>query len=359
MSPAPGNMLTRKKIQQLLRKIGREPAVGKSNEGRPAADSQAEPDGDIQPVEYDWHQPHYFNDKQVEKLSRFASRCATSVGSKFSSLCQGSFEAAIDSTSQHFASHFLDSGAASQAQPAGNYYLPFSSPANRSSSDEQAACGFVSIPAQTAATWTRLLLGETEPEENSDRVLTKLEESLLLDVALLVVESLGQACPPQVSIEFKPAANALTNHLPLELKGAEQFYKITLSIKQTGSENKSEAHILVLCDDIAPVVGETGRSAGRAGPEENSDAMLSHIQKISVSVTARIATVGLTLEQMIGLNAGDIVLLDKKVDELAKLVVEGRELFSARPAKSGGNYAVVIEKAISAGRQNSSTTNNS
>lgn len=358
MSEMPANTLTREKIQQLLRTIGSGPAGRK--------DSQGEPDADAKPVEYDWRQPHYFNDEQLEKLNRFASRCALSVGSKFSSLCQGSLEATIDSTGQHFASHFLDSGAGVQAQPAGNYYLAFSSLANRSSggerratSDQQAACGFVSIPAQTAAMWTRLLLGESEGEENSDRVLTKLEESLLLDVALLIVESLDGACPPQASFGFKPASETLTNHLPLELKGAEQFYKITLSIKQAGSENKSEAHILVLCDGIAPVVSEPGRSAGRASPEENSDAMLGHIQKISVSVTAKLAGAGLTLEQIIGLNAGDILLLDKKVDEPAELVIEGRTLFSVLPAKSGGNYAVVIEKAIFAGRQNLSTSNNS
>jgi len=344
MSETPGNTLTREKIQQLLRSIGPGAAVRK--------DSQGEPAGDTDIVEYDWHQPHYFNDEQLEKLSQFANRCALSVGSKFSALCQGNFEAAIDSTSQHFASHFLDRSGGSQTQPAGNYYLPFAKA-------EEAACGFVSIPPQTATTWTRLLLGESEPEENSDRALTKLEESLLLDVAVLIVESLVEAGPPQASCIFEPAAKALTNHLPIELKGTEQFCKISLSIKQSGSENKSEAHILILCDCLAPVVGERGRTARRPSQREISDAIVSHIQKISVSVTARLATVGLTLEQIIGLNAGDIVLLDKKVDEPAKLVVEGRELFSARPAKSGGNYAVVIEKPISNGPQNSSTVNNS
>jgi len=203
------------------------------------------------------------------------------------------------------------------------------------------------------------LLGESEPEENSDRALTKLEESLLLDVALLIVESLGEAGPAQAPCGFEPAANTLTSHLPVELEGTEQFCKITFSIKEGGSEDKSEAHILTLCDCIAPVVGESGRSARQPSQREISDAIVSHIQKISVSVTARIATVGLTLEQIIGLNAGDIVLLDKKVDKPAKLVLEGLELFSARPAKSGGNYAVVIEKAISNGPQNSSTVNNS
>jgi len=39
---------------------------------------------------------------------------------------------------------------------------------------------------------------------------------------------------------------------------------------------------------------------------------------------------------------GDILLLDKKVNESIELVVSGQIAFRGRPAKSAGKHAVVI-----------------
>lgn len=327
MTQTAGNSLTREKIQQLLRAIGSQDCDRSEN-------SEA--------VDYDWHQPHYFNDEQIAKLNRFTTRAAASIASKFGTLCQGNFEVTIDSTTQHFAAHFLNQRADTQNQQMGNYYLAFGK-------DEQPACGFVSIPPQTAIMWTTQLLGETEPDKDEDRTLTKLEESLLLDVAFLIVESLIEA---DNRCGFAPATSTLTNHLPLDLKGTEEFCKISFSVKRPDSESKSEAHILVLCDNLAPVVDENAQPDRQPTRSDISAAILRHLEKTPVSVTAKMATVWLTLEQIIGMSAGDIVLLGKKVNEPVKLLVEGRNLFRARPAKSGGNYAVVIEEPISGEPQN-------
>lgn len=42
------------------------------------------------------------------------------------------------------------------------------------------------------------------------------------------------------------------------------------------------------------------------------------------------------------LQVNDMLLLDKSVDEPIELIVEGKAVFSGRPAKSGGKYAAVI-----------------
>jgi flagellar motor switch protein FliM len=48
-----------------------------------------------------------------------------------------------------------------------------------------------------------------------------------------------------------------------------------------------------------------------------------------------------------GLRPGDILLLDKKVDEPVELIIQGQTFFRGRPAKSAGRYAVVITEQTS------------
>ena len=61
-----------------------------------------------------------------------------------------------------------------------------------------------------------------------------------------------------------------------------------------------------------------------------------------VSITAQLASTVLTLEEALNLEAGDILLLDKKVNEPIELITSGRTALLGRPAKSAGKYAVVI-----------------
>ncbi len=317
----PANNLTREKIHQLLAAVG---------------SKATEQTRQIEAAEYDWHQPHYFSNNQIKKLETFTARMATAIAKKFAALCQGQFEVAVDSASQHYASHFLDTSADKKTETTGNYYLAFKD-------DQERPCGFISIPPDTAAAWTTQLLGETEVKDGDQRTLTKLEESLLLDVAFLIVETLHQA---DKRCEVSPAASALANRLPLELKGTEEFCKITFKVKKTGTEQSCQAHVLIFCEQLAPVVGQAACSAKQASAGEISKSMLDHIHQMPVSVTARLASVPLTLEQIIGLTEDDILLLDKKAAEPIELLVEGKALFHGKPAKSDGNYAVVVEKTV-------------
>ncbi len=312
--------LSREKIHRLLAAIGsRTP-----DDNRP-----------IEATEYDWHQPHCFTSDQLKKLTEFAGKAAATIARKIGVLCQSNFEVKITSISQHFAGNFLGQANTAQSQAPDNYYLPIVT------SKEQ-SCGFLSIPPQTANVWATQLLGEAAAKENTDMSLSKLEESLLLDMAILVVQSLSESDP---NCTVRPRANALTNRMPLELKGTEEFCKISFAVRKDASQNSSDAHILILCETLTPVVGET--TAGELiPPKDLPKVMLSHIEKMPVAVTARLATAAVTVEQMIGLAADDLLLLDKKITEPIELIVEGRTLCHGRCGKTEGSYAFVVNESF-------------
>jgi flagellar motor switch protein FliM len=314
----------RTKMQQLLAAIGSRQTDASKNMDAPP---------------YDWYQPHCFSSQQMQRLSVFAAKVAASLAAKFGVLCQKSSEVTIVSTSEHFSAQFIGQGETNQDeknQGPVNYYLPFAT-------GQEEPCGFVSIPPQTALMWTTQLLGDTDSKENTTRPLSDLEVSLLFDIAKLIVDSISATAEKS---SFRSTSGTVMDSLPLQLKGTEEFCKITFKVKKQDSETASEAHILILCEKLIPLVADSAQTAGKFTDKEIARAMQSHIETISIPITVQLASVAVTVEDALNLSAGDILVLDKRIDEPANLLVNGKAIFRGRCAKSAGNYAIAITEPI-------------
>ena len=321
MSNTLTNNLTREKMQQILAAVGPQRAVD---------------DTQIDTAEYDWHQPHYFSNYQLKELDSFTEKVADAITKKFAELCRTDFNVTIDSTTQHFADKFLEQLSSDEPQHTENYYLAFGA-------DQEPPSGLISIPSQTAITWTTQLLGDTESKEDSRSDLSQLEESLLSDIGSAIVEALSDS---HSDCDFQPAKNIVRRLLPLELKGTEELCKITFSVKKSDSED-TEAYLLILCNDLEPVVGRAAQVTDKFSAEDISKAILNHLQQMSVFVTAQLASTVLSFDEMMSLQADDILLLDKAIDKPVEVMVNDQMAFLGRPAKSAGRYAVVITERIS------------
>ncbi len=306
------NNLSKEKIQQLLIAVGSGPMEDTTG---------------IEATEYNWNKPHCFDRKQFNKLDNFTKKVAKAMTVKFVDFCHSEFDVTVVSTKQHFATKLVDQAMESRQD---DYYLAFGT-------DQDHPCGLISIPIKTAFIWATQLLGDPESEENSGRDLSQLEESLLLDLLSALIEAFSQNIG-----DFQPAKNIVRGLFPLELKGTEELCKITLDVKKKNQESGSEAYILVLCSKLESVVGKAAETVGGFSAEDTSKAILGHIQQMPVCITAQLASTVLTLEEIMSLEVGDILLLDKKVNESIELVVSGQTAFRGRPAKSAGKHAVLI-----------------
>lgn len=306
------NNLSKEKIQQLLTAVGSGPMEDTTG---------------IEATEYNWNKPHCFDRKQFNKLDNFTKKVAKAMTVKFVDFCHSQFDVTVVSTKQHFATKLVDQAMESRQD---DYYLAFGT-------DQDHPCGLISIPIKTAFIWATQLLGDPESEENSGRDLSQLEESLLLDLLSALIEAFSQNIG-----DFQPAKNIVRGLFPLELKGTEELCKITLDVKKKNQESGSETYILVLCSKLESVVGKAAETVGGFSAEDTSKAILGHIQQMPVCITAQLASTVLTLEEVMSLEVGDILLLDKKVNESIELVVSGQTAFRGRPAKSAGKHAVLI-----------------
>lgn len=333
MSNTSADNPSKKKIQQLLITVA----------SRPTEDFTQ-----IDHTEYDWFHPNCFSSNELRKLDAFTKRVATAIAQKFTDLCHTDFNAIITSTTQHFADEFFNEASSSEQS---DHYLAFGIDQEQSSQTQNGAyglthsCGIVGIPPQTAIIWVTQLLGDSESDDkDAARVLSQLEESLLFDIASAIIEAFSGSYG---AYNFLPDKSIIREHLPLEVQGIEEIYKITFAVEKAQSENSSEAYLLIPCRRLEPVVKETVQADNKFSDEDVSKAVLGHLQQMPVSAVAQLASTVLSFKEIMNLQAGDILLLDKGVDETLELIVEGRTLFRGRPAKSANMHAVVITEQCS------------
>ncbi|MBA7706294.1 hypothetical protein ES703_115146 [subsurface metagenome] len=314
MSSAPDNNISRIKLQKILAAIGSEPTEDTTLIGS---------------TEYDWHRPRYFNSRELEKLDDFTREIAAMLSKKLTDSLQNRLKVTVASTTQHYADEFLSQ---TSEEKKNDYNLAFGT-------DQNPLCGVVSIPLQTAIFIVTQLLSDSESEKDSDRVLSELEESLLLDITHAIIETLSNSFD---NYYFHATGNIVKGQPCLELQGTEELCAITLNIKKTDSENNSEARLLMFCNTLDPIIGKTTQVDGEFSAEDISKAIVDHLQKVLVTITARLGSAVLAFEEVMSLQPCDILLLDKEIDEPVELIVQDQALFRGQPAKSAGNYAVVI-----------------
>ncbi len=307
--------LGRKKIQQILASVG----------SRKTDDSEK-----IEAEEYNWRKPNYFGRYQLRKLDKFTKKIALECGERFAQLYNSDFNVTITSTEQLFADEYISSDYAQN-----DYFISFCS-------DEEQTFGLVGLPKKTAVILATQLLGEEKSSEESEENLSKLEESLLLDVADAIVKAFSDSCD---GCDLYTDRNVVRGHLPIDLEGTEEFCRIVFTVEKVGSENTFEAYFVIPSENLDFASRKGSQFEKKISDEEVSRAMLKHVHNIRVNVLARLGSTVLSFEEIMSLQPDDILLFDKSIDEPVDLIVEDKTIIRGRPSKSGGKYAVVITES--------------
>jgi flagellar motor switch protein FliM len=315
MTDATVQNLGRAKIQQLLAAVGSAPS-----------DAMDIPEA----VAYDWRDPHYFNEDQCNWLAAVMSQVSALLAEQFAHYYGGEFNVTPSSIVQFYAADLPN-----HIARANMLALVFTN------EDDQLA-GYMAIDAKTALDWGMRLLGDTEGGDDPNRTLSSLEESLLTDLA----SALGQAFLDAVGERLPlKAGNEMLKSCPdLGLDSTEAACKIVFQIKQTDSEDVSEAVFLFPCQALISLAGKQMETIAGLPPSELNRVMMGHVQQIPVSVTARLAATRLSFQAVLDLAPDDILLMDKSIDAFIDVIVDDRAVFRGRPAQSGGQYAVYITK---------------
>jgi len=323
MKTANKDILSSQKIRALLAAIGSRPA-----------------EADEKPIEvqpYDWNQSRYFNRKQLTRLQQFAEQVASATADRLAGIYHTVMEVELISLSQHFASDCISSQQDAEQEL---YYLAFGEDVN------QPAWGTVAIPAQSAAALIMQLLGDNQAEPTDSHQLSRLEQSLLSDIAAAVVGAIA-SCLSQISAVVIGSVGK--THDAFEPDPAEDLCKITLRVKQAGTDSASELVVLMLSQKLNAVAGAVGQNTIDSAGQQAQQAILAHLHQMPICIRARLAQKVLTFQQVMDLEVGDVVVLSKPIDEPVELLVDDRVVLRGWPAQSQGRYAVVVSETA-AGR---------
>ena len=297
----------------------------------------------VETQEYTWDRPHAFSSSQLKKLEFFANRLTHSLARRLSLFMQKSMEASVDSITQNFTDQFLKQLAKEQKS---SYYISFGKPASEAiqQPDSLDLFGFFNIPHNTAIRWSTELLGDPVSQEESDRELSPLEESVLGDIGEKIVEVTANA---HDSFNFKasPGVKCTSEQILIDWHGIEAFYTITFSMKEAeSSEEGFKCQVLFLCDKLMTLAGSTEAKKEQLPASEISIRLLEQLKKVNVTAVAQLDKLELPLDELLSLQPGDTLLLNKSVNEPIELVANDKTLFYGQPAKSGGRYSIIISE---------------
>ncbi len=315
MTDAPVHNLSRAKIQRLLTAVG-----------STSAQATSQPEA----TEYNWRDPHYFNEEQRNRLAALMSQVAALLSEKFVHFYGNESNVTPASVTQHFANDLPNQIALNSS-----FGLAFGS-------DPKHPCGFLSVATDTALSWVTFLLGDLESDNDPDRTLSGLEESLLSDVVTAITEVFLNSLRPHH--DLKHGTNLVKGSPKVEFAPTEEICIIVFEVRRADANEPSQVSFVLPCRTLAPLVGRSLQSAGKPPQEELQRIMTEHLQQMPVAITARLSSTRLSFEEILDLSQNDIVLLDRRIDEPLDLLIDGQTVFRGRPAQSDGRYAILITK---------------
>lgn len=328
MTGASAHNLSRAKIQRLLTAVG-------------SASAPVEDQSEV--TEYDWRDPHCFSEEQRNRLAAVMSQVAVLLSEKFVHFYGAESNVAPVAITEHFA------GA-----------LPGQSELDRSfcvtfGPDLKHPYGFLAIDAKTSLSWVKLLLGDSEAEEDPNRTLSSLEESLLSDVVVAITEAFISSLRPHV--EFTHSGGVAKGRPAVSYEPTDSICVIAFEIRRADAHEHSQMRFILPCRTLAGLVGKPQEAAAKPTPDEIERIMMAHLQQMPVTITAMLSSTRLSFEEVLDLGQNDIVLLDKRIDEPVELIVDNQTIFQARPAQADGRYAALITACTAGTSQKPSAAN--
>lgn len=305
-------MQNRLKIQQILASIGSR-----------ADQNETE---DIAHDVHDWHQVRYFDTTQLETIETsmgktlplFAEALKRAFREEFSVECSKIGQ----TTSAQYKSDSMESHA----------FLAFES------QEAPIIHGTLAVPMATTQDWvTRLLGGSSETDEA--KTLSALELTLLSDIAVSLVEAFSSAHTQQV--QARSALDLSKMCMPVE--ETDELCTMVFTYKEENAEEPTPQSfsIVMPCCQLSEILD------GISEPVMPSEAQLSealhgHVNDIPVQITAEFACTQLTLEQALGLAVGDVLLIEKDLEDPMTLRIENQPIFYGKPVQCEDHYAIAV-----------------
>ena len=284
----------------------------------------------VNTTEFNWERPHHFRPDNLQHLEFFCQKRLTHFIEKtFASLCHGETKITNISIDQNFACKLSEVATIEYE----NYYFLSYSINNK-------VCGFISISPDTAVALVGHMLrdSETSPEDGKD--LSLLEESILYDIVSAITDSLAEAFIENGGLSIEIDSNFVKGKWPLKVSGLEDLTSIRFTAEH--SNGAVDISFTMISNILDPLVGAKNPNTEDLSAQSISNMIMQRMHNIPISVTSQICSASISLNDLMNLNKGDVLLLNKKISEPFDILLNDHSSLKGYLASSHGKYAMAI-----------------
>lgn len=188
-----------------------------------------------------------------------------------------------------------------------------------------------------------LLLGGKGNADVQIRPVTDIEEGILENVIGLVARELEANWQPVLEQKI-----AFDQHWPEAqvhqfLPGNAKVLVLTFALRLPDAEGALHVVLPALAASVFLRKFSQERSQRRRAPEAEAQ-LRARLLQCPFQAELRLPSSRVTVRELLALEAGHILALDQPAESPAWLTVAGRQLFWAKPARTGGQRAAQVEQ---------------
>ncbi|MGH2272614.1 FliM/FliN family flagellar motor switch protein [Anaerohalosphaeraceae bacterium U12dextr] len=308
--------ISRQRLLQMLSRRRPEPQDGPS-------------DGADAPL-FDWTCPHHFGPQEWLLMKNLGKKIAAYMEKAMELVCLEEPKVTLNKVVQEFASVMAER---TLRQEATQYFLPLQVQA-------KGPDGFVNVQIEAATVLVGQLLRDNEAVIGQNGELSVLEETILQDGILILADAIIQAIQEYGEITVKRSDRLVRGDWPLDARQLEDL--VGFSFDVAFPKKTVEIVVQMQAESLDPAVGIMPRIHKAVNPAELSKMIIRQLSDVPVEVTAQLCTGSVRMEELMHLEVGDVLVLGKKIQEPADVLLNNRLCFQAWPAACEGKQALVI-----------------
>ena len=290
------------------------------------------PQEDAEPsdaVDYDWEEPHHFNLDQLAVLDIIVKRIEAQLEKVFEAMCEGEFTITIAPITQHFA---FALAAKMSTELDRHFLLPLTINMDKSA--------YVAIDPESALMFVEQMLRDSDSESEPGRDLSSLEERILMDVAGSIADAIDKSIREHGGPDLERFKEFSKGDWPLYKDGIEDITCIDVSVEH--SSGTMSFTFGIFSNIIEPMLGAKTITKSEYSAGDIKNMIMESMNYAPVEVSAELCSTVISLNDVMGLSEGDLLMLDKKIDEPIEVLFNKCPGMRAYPATHMGKYAVVM-----------------
>ena len=288
-------------------------------------------------VDYDWTASNCFSDEQLARLNDLAAGTAETLSQVLTKQLRAELTFETEPATTCYADEL-----SRQFEQEKSFYLSLVRQDGR-------AAGMIVLRAPEAADWVARFLGGKAGDEERD--MSDLEISLLQEVIAVVAEAACGHLRESGGAQFAPKAELSQQPGELLDGGASQFCRFAFRRGEDAEE--PVVSLLLLTDAAEEALGGEGQgdqaaAAGQGAGEQMQAHMNAHVMNAHVRVSTRLGAAMATIRDLAALEPGDVLVLDRRIDQPVELVGHGQTVATGLPVTCEGFYGLRIAQPPSA-----------